>query len=189
MKPRLIILVAVAAVLAVGLALRTSAPPGEDSDSAKLIDLAEGTTMSDLEDQRRMVWNFPLPGEEPEEISEFDANVRVDTTSGKNRLVLEVTELHGHYVEYLTAYVWYAGPEGWDLPDSPLVITHIMNRYLPADKTIVDCFEVVPRELQVAGAEIGVDDHWEAEIVAYERARDVNPEHFPPVGADSRCGS
>jgi len=181
MKPRLIILVVVAAALAIGLAFRTAAPPQNEGGG-------DTPPVPPLERvNQKMVFEFPLPGKEPDEECEFNVNVRVDTSTGKNRLVLEISEIHGDYVEVPTAEIWYAGPEGLDLPDAPLSFQHLMNRYIRANETMVECLEVVPAELNHVGGSIGASGDWRAEIASYRRARTENPAEFPPVGGKSRC--
>jgi len=187
MKPRLIILVVVAAALAITFALRSSAPPKKDMDKDTVVQTDHGEKINELRNQQKMVFEFPLPGKEPDEPCEFNVNVRVDTSTGKNRLVLEISEIHGDYVELPEAEIWYAGPDGLDLAQSPLSFTHLMNRYIPANETMVECLEVVPAELSHIGGSIGTDSDWRAEIIEYRRARTKNPEKFPPVGGKSRC--
>jgi len=134
-----------------------------------------------------MVRDFQLPGEEPEEDAQFDVNVRVDKASGKNRLILEVTERHGYYVETLQALIWYSGGTGLDPASAPVVVQFFMNRYLKANETLVDCIELVPGELRDIGGDIGMDSDWSAEITSYGRARAQNPASFPPVGGKGHC--
>jgi len=176
MKPRLIILIVAALGLAVAFAVRSATP--EKTEEQK-----------ESGNDGKMIWQFELPGEEPEEEAEFDVNVRVDTSTGKNRLVLEITEVHGYYVEYLEADIWYTGGKETDEGRGPLTFTHRMNRYLKANETLVECLEVVPRELSFVGGSIGTDADWAAEITSYNRARATNPATFPPVGGESRCGT
>ncbi len=185
MKPRLIILVVLAGVLAVTFAMRSSAPPKEGSGSH--LTPEEQAELKERHSKQLLVWQFPLSGEDPEEEPEFNVTVRVDTSTGHNRLVLEVSELHGYYVEYLQATVWYVNKEGDDPNDTPLVIRRVMNRYLEAGSTLVDCFEVVPSELNSVGGSIGESWNWRAQIDSHARARTENPANFPPVGGTSRC--
>jgi len=175
MKPRLIILIVMAAGLAAAFAVRSSSPP------------KAGEGEKETGDEGKMVWQFELPGEEPEEEADFDVNVRVDTSTGKNRLVLEITEVHGYYVEYLVADIWYRGAKETEEAGSLLTLTHRMNRYLKANETLVECLELVPRELSFVGGTIGTSEDWEAEITSYNRARAANPKSFPPVGGENRC--
>lgn len=187
MKPRLIILVVIAAALAVGFAFRTAAPPKNAGNGDGGVQPPVTPVMKKIREQQKMVFEFPLPGKEPDEPCEFNVNVRVDTSTGKNRLVLEISEIHGDYVEVPTVQIWYAGPEGLDQPDAPLSFNQILNRYIPANETMVECLEVVPAELRHVGGKIGTDSDWRAEIIEYRRARTKNPEKFPPVGGKSRC--
>lgn len=187
MKPRLIILIVIAAALATAFALRSSAPPKKDAGGDTQFETNGGEKIEDVRERQKMVFEFPLPGKEPDEPCEFNVNVRVDTSTGKNRLVLEISEIHGDYVEVPTAQIWYAGPQGLDQPDAPLTFRQILNRYIPANETMVECLEVVPAELRHVGGKIGTDSDWRAEIVEYRRAREKNPEKFPPVGGTSRC--
>ncbi len=182
MKPRLIILIVSAAGLAVVFAVRSASPPdAEGGNSGEDSALAEATARG------QMIWTFDLPGEEPEEEAEFDVSVRVDTSTGKNRLVLEVTEVHGYYAEYLVADIWYVGAKKSEEAGSEPIVTHRMNRYLKANETMVECLELVPRELSLVGGSIGLTEDWKAEITGCNRSRAVNPESFPPVGGESYC--
>jgi len=180
MKLRLIILVVVAAGLAVAFAVRSASPPKET--------LQTNTESDDNGDSKLMVRDFELPGDEPEEDADFDVNVRVDKASGKNRLVLEVTEKHGYYAETFQALIWHSGKTGSDPDDSPLNVNYFMNRYLKANETLVDCIDLVPGEVRDVGGDLGADSDWSAEITSYDRARTKNPDTFPPVGGTGKCG-
>ncbi len=184
MKPRLVILVVLAGILAVAFAMRSSAPKTEDDMQLSTVAKKD---MAAVRDQQRMIWQFELPGEEPEEEAVFDVNVRVDTSTGKNRLVLEVSEEHGYYVEYLKAAVWYVENEGDNRNDTRFEMTHRLNRYLKAGETLTECFELVPAELGRIGGSIGESQNWRAEIDSYHRARVANPKKFPPVGGTNKC--
>ena len=62
-----------------------------------------------------------------------------------------------------------------------------MNRYLEANDTMVECLELVPRELSFVGGTIGSSEDWAAEITGYNRARIANPKRFHVIGGDDRC--
>lgn len=185
MKPRLIILLVLAGALALAFATRSTSPPVEGTDSG--LSPAEKAELETLHSEQLLVWQFPLAGDEPEEEPEFDVNVRVDTSTGHNRLVLEVTEQHGYYVEFLKATVWYADDPEVDPSDAPLSVAHVLNRYLKSGDTLVECIEMVPAELRSIGGSIGESDHWFARIDHYTRARVADPSELPPVGGTNRC--
>lgn len=182
MKPRLILLIVAAAGLAVAFAMRSVSPPSAGGAVS-----GDNPALQEIRDQGRMIWQFDLPGEEPDEEAEFVVGVRVDTSTGKNRLVLEVTEVHGYYVEYLVADIWYVGGKASDDSGSGPAVTHHLNRYLKANETLVECLELVPRELSKVGGSIGSSEDWSAEITRHARSRAANPESFPPVGGEDRC--
>ncbi len=182
MKPRLIILIVAAAGLAVAFAVRSASPPSAGDEIS-----GDNPASAEIRDPQKLVWEFELAGDAPEEEAEFDVNVRVDTSTGKNRLVLDITEVHGYYVEYIVADIWYVGGDELDDADYQFTFTHRMNRYLRANETLVECLELVPRELSFVGGSIGSTEDWAAEITNYNRARAANPESFPPVGGEDRC--
>ncbi len=188
MNIRLIILVVVAAALAIAFAMRSAAPPGDENDDmATFLAGPEGKTPEQTAAEQEMVWKQPLPGEEPEEEADLDLRVTVDTSGGKNRLRLYITESHGYYVDSFDLNVWYIGGDATGEDDSPLVISHKINNYLAANQTLSDCLELVPAELGEIGNDIGTDADWAGEVVSYIRARAEDPATFPKLTEMPRC--
>lgn len=188
MNIRLIILIVVAAALAIAFAMRSAAPPGaQDDDMPIFLAGPEGNTPEQILAAQKMIGNDPLPGEEPEEEADFDLRVTVDTSGGKNRLRLYITEAHGYYVEFFNLSVWYQGGDVTGEDDSPLVISHKINNYLAANQTLSDCLDVVPSELSEIGDDIGTDADWAGEVVSYTRARAEDPATFPQLTEMPRC--
>jgi len=185
MKARLILLVVVAAGLAVGLALRPAKPPETSFEGT--IDDALNRSKEDLRMQGELLWRRPLPGEEPPEPPVLHIDVNVDTSSGKNRLVYNITEEHGYYVESFKVEFWYKDEEHPTKEDSPLVIPVPIENYVKANDTLTSCIEVVPAELAEIGGDIGTSENWEATIERHGRYRAQNPDPLPPLADAHTC--
>lgn len=190
MNVRLLILLVVAGGMAVYFAVGKNKEPvvveldaAADPDSGDTGEKVETRTLSD----------FPLPGrepaEEPETPDDFSVTVEVDRSTGKNRLYFNITEKHGYYVETFRVLAWYKRPGVTGPEDSPLTVPVYLNDYLKANETLRTCIEVVPAELSRVGGDIGKSENWEARIEHYDRAREKNPEQFPPVVRVNSCGS
>ncbi len=178
MSARLLILIASAAGLALYFALREQP--------------TEGVVQQQLNVGERkyeqLIWTRELPGEEPAEEAEFDVTVRVDTSSGKNRLYFSISERHGYYVEAPTVRFWYSAKGRHPEPeDAPVTRSYYLDRYIPANGTLDFCFELVKPEIAHAGGDIGETGDWSARIDKYARARLKNPETFPPLDASATC--
>lgn len=175
MTARLVFLVVIAGALAVFLATRTTG------------DLQGEVVSTGPRPVTAMIRDQAIDGEEPVEPAEFEIQIEVDRSSGKNRLLLLITEEHGYYADSLQVVVWNTTVEdGTQLSyDSP--ITHFINKFVPANETLVDCIEVVPAELTPIGGDIGESADWEGEVLNYGRARVVNPNPLPVVVGTSAC--
>ena len=189
MSVRLVILVLVAGALAVSFAMRSSAPPPEEENVLTGFLPGEGgKNKEDTDAEKQLIWEQSLPGEEPPEELDLSVQVRVDTSAGKDRLSLYITEAHGYYADFFNVQIWYInGGEETTPEDSPLSFIHLMNRYLKANETLKDCLELVPAELARIGEDIGDDENWGAEILSYRRARARNPDPLPIVTEMHRC--
>lgn len=176
MTARLVFLVVIAGALAVFFATRTTG----DLQNEVLTTAEDGTVYELIRDQ-------VIGGAEPDEPAEFDLQIEVDRVSGKNRLLLLITERHGYYAYTLKIEIWNRrAAEGAALSESnPL--THYANKYVRANETLVDCIEIVPAELFHIGGHIGESADWEGEVVGYDRARVVNPDPLPVVLGTSPC--
>jgi hypothetical protein len=189
MSIRLVVLIVCAAFLAVAFAMRSASPPTAEVEGEQAF-LAgpEGKNLEETRGQQKMIWEQPLAGEEPAETPDLDVQVTVDTSTGKNRLRLYVTEAHGYYVETFDLRIWYQETDAAPGPDdSPLVLSHRINNYLRTNETLSDCLEVVPAELRRIHNQIGTDANWAGEVASYGRARTENPATFPQVSAMPRC--
>ncbi|HNQ24520.1 MAG TPA: hypothetical protein PKK06_15655 [Phycisphaerae bacterium] len=126
-----------------------------------------------LEAAQKMLQDLPLPGEEPTVRPEFHVEVRVDTSDGKNRLWMVITEAHGYFAETFRLAFWKKGYEQhrWD---------HFVNDYLKARGTLVVESFVVPAELLRVGGDMGQTGDWEAEVVEHGRVRAETPPNWPP---------
>lgn len=189
MSIRLIILIIVGAILAVRFAMTSTAPPVdlEDAD-LQTFDGSDGKSLEQIRNEQTPLWKRDIPGETPDEEPELDIRVEVDTSRGKNRIYLYISEAHGYYVDTFNIDLWYVGEKKYDADDSPLMIHHIiMKKFLKANDTLVDCLEVVPAELKNIGNDIGETGYWEAEIVEWGRVREQNPEPLPVVTQYDSC--
>lgn len=189
MSIRLIILIIVGAILAVRFAMTSTAPPVdlEDAD-LQTFDGSDGKSLEQIRNEQTLLWERDIPGETPDEQPELDIRVEVDTSRGKNRMYLYITEAHGYYMDTFNIDIWYVGNQEYDHENSPLMISHrIMNKYLKVNDTLVDCLEVVPAELSNVGDDIGETGYWEAEIVEWGRVREQNPEPLPVMTQYDSC--
>ncbi|MFQ5493842.1 MAG: hypothetical protein ACE5EX_00515 [Phycisphaerae bacterium] len=180
MKPRLLILIALAGGMAVYVATRASAPAPKMP--LPIVDVPDDDLiMKTLQQQ-------DLPGEEPEEECEFSVGVEVDPSDNKNRLYYYIDEAHGYFVESLRVEFWFnPTPENPD--NSTRVFREHLNAYIKANETLFGCLEAVPGELDNIGNSIGTSENWEAYVVWYHRARVTNPDPFPllPERVHSQC--
>ena len=180
MNARLVILILVAGALAIYFAMRSSAPPNEE-------DISFPTYPDQDEDRPKpeeleLLSTQHIPGEEPPEDPEFDVRVEVDTSTGKNRLYLNITERHGYFAESFSVVIWYKDASTTGPDDSPLVLTHYINKYLKANETFRDCLEVVPAELANIGGDIGDTGDWEAKLSPYIGKVGRSLSQLRPVG-------
>jgi len=192
MKPRFLILLALAIGLAAYLANAAKNKPttvAEIDDQPSFISNS-GETFEEMQAGKDPLWKRPLPGSEPSQKPEFDIRVEVDSSGKKNRLYLFVSEKHGFYVESLTMRVWYKGPGVTGPGDSPIKATTVKEIYIKANETLRTCMEIVPAELIRVNGQIGTSANWDAEMIKYGRARDKNPDPLPHIIADDRelCG-
>lgn len=175
MNPRFLILVGTAGVLAVVMAVKISQPaPASPDDDWKM-------STPDPPNPEHMVplCDRDLPGEEPAEEPEFNIQVAVNATSGKNRLDFWINETHGYYVESFSVVFWYKEDPDMDLDDAPLRVNEYFENYLLANDTLKDCLDIVPAELRHVGGGLGTTENWGAEVLWYCRARLENPDEIP----------
>jgi len=183
MNPRFMILVGTAGVLAIVMAVKLSQPaPATPDDHWQMFaedppDPEHGIPLCERE----------LPGEEPDEQPEFDIQVAVNATSGKNRLDFWITEAHGYYVEAFSVVFWYKETPDMELDDAPLQVREYFESYLPANDTLKDCLDIVPAELRHVGGGLGTTENWGAEVLWYCRARLENPDSFPVLIQAGDC--
>lgn len=193
MNARLVILIAVAAGLAVFFAVRKPAAPpsAATGDDDALVETPEARA----ERERAAIVNTPLhlrplPGEDPNPPPELDVKVEVDTSGGKNRLVLYISEKHGYYVEWFSIDVWHVTNEAQrtDPHGTPVFTNYVLDRYLKANETLRDCIEIVDAELlHTKTKTLGTAEDWTARISKFGRARAKNPDPLPVVNTVERC--
>ncbi len=182
---RFVLMIAAASGLALHLATRT--PKAEDYGPT--LDVPDGIkkTIEKIREEQKMIWQQDLPGEEPEEETEFSVRVTLDPTDGKDRLYYAITEAHDFYVETFTVDFWYKKTPDMLFEDSPFAKSVIINDYLKANETLEGCFEWVPAELREIHGDMGTSENWAAEVRFYDRARLENPDKFPTVVKATSC--
>ena len=186
MKPRLLILIVVAAGLAVYFASLKSRPVSTKVDAPdESILSAEDRERIDL--TQKTLDAFPLPGKEPAEPADLSVQVEVDRSKGKNRLYFTISERHGYYVEQFRIGFWWKKGGVKEPKNSPLDAEQFFDRYLKANETLRLCMEVVPAELSKVGGDIGTNDDWGTEAAWHGRVRDKNPNPLPPDKDLGRC--
>jgi len=188
MKPRLLILILAAGGLAVYFALAGNKPATTaNSNGVQKAGDDRGLTAEQRREVITELAKLPLAGEEPPDAPEISASVEVDTSSGKNRLVVTLSEAHGYYVEGFRLRLWYKTTPDTDYADSPLHVEHFLDKYIKANETLRDCFEVVPAELKRVGGDIGTTENWAVEVSWHGRARAQNPSPLRYRPDDGRC--
>lgn len=188
MKPRLLILILLAGGLAVYFATASNKPTGRPDNG---FDPKSGDDRNLTERQGRELITdlamLPLEGNEPEEPADLSVTIEVDTSSGKNRLFVTLSEAHGYYVESFRLRLWYKDTPETEYADSSLRLQPAIDKYIRANETLRDCLEVVPAELARIDGDIGSTEDWGAEIAWHGRARLQNPDPLPYRPNDGRC--
>lgn len=156
MKPRFLILLVILAAAGVWTFTRTPAEEPKDQPYVPVV-------------EQRLISKVPLAGEEPEVAPEFDASVRVDTSTGKNRIFIEITEANGLFVSTMKVQVYHKDRER-------AVLEVYLDRVLPVDGTLTHFVEVVPAELAMIGGDIGASEDWSANVYWHHRARLEDPD-------------
>ena len=168
MKPRLLIMFACLAGMAIWVAMPGPAP-------ADLVGEIEEPSQ-ELQDSKKMLYEWELPGEEPSVELEFDMNVWMDDTDDKNRLYFSISEIHGYYVETLNLDFYYKPTPETTYEESRLKLPVYVNNYIKAGETLTSFMEVVSGELKAVDGDFGTTENWGLEITGYGRARENNPE-------------
>jgi len=185
MSIRLIILLGLGLVLGVLLYAKMSSKPTTpqvvQDDEEDDMDLAPEERMQ-IRERQKLLAERNLPGREPPEPAELSVRIELDTASGKNRLCVYIAEAHGYYVETFRVGVTFKGRDEITGVEKPLLfVEHYVNKYLKANDTLKECFEVVPAEVAQIGGDMGTIENWDAEIISYGRARLNNPDPLPPL--------
>ena len=185
MSARLMILVVAAGTLAVAFAVRSSSPPYQgvrvEADQELAGDV--GRSVHDYRVLQTPLSKRPLAGREPENEPEFLINVSVDPTGRKNRAYIDISEVHGYYVETFKLGLMYKATE----TESIQLIEHFVDRYLPADDTLRICVDLVPLELNKVGGIMGHDEDWDAVVLSHGRVRETNPDPLPELAEAFDC--
>ncbi len=186
MRARLLILLGMAGILAVVAAIKVSNP-------SKAVTLEDDGPKLTAEEQERLdivkssLASRDLPGEEPPEKPDFQVQVEVNQSSGKNRLDFWVTETHGYFVETLKLEIWYKEKPGMEFEDSPLNLEQHFESFITAGETLKLCMELVPAELRHVDDGMGASENWAARVRYYHRARAENPDPLPLLTKNTRC--
>ena len=182
MKPRMMILLVIAAGLGVYFATKAAAPPPENTPSTDGTPEERATraiTQTPLEQRE-------LAGESPAEEPDLSIRLEVDPAGKKNRLFYYISESHGYYVETFTIDVYHVSEPGGE-PDEEPILSQYINDFLEANETLKGCFELVPSELKKADGGMGTSENWYAEISRHGRHRAENPEPLPPLANVNKC--
>lgn len=194
MQVRLILLLVVLVGLGVGVAIKftgakkvganeaSSEEPGSTLDS-------NGESLALVREKQKPLGLRELPGEEPGEPPQLSIRAYPDKSSGKNRVMFEITEAHGYYVESFNVVLWYKSSPDMTAEDSPLTLPKVVENYLKANETLVDCMEVVPIEMSRVKGDLGNAENWGAAIQRHGRARVKNPEPLPVLAQAYDCGT
>lgn len=187
MNPRLLILIALAAGLAIFMAMRPVAPAAQTVTEGPTFESnPEGDSVEETRALQTPLWDRELPGEDPPAEPDIEVTVEVDTSNGKNRLVYFVTEAHGYYVEGFAIEFYFLPDPGVEELDEPL-LTQRINDLLEANSTLRGCLEVVPAELARVGGSIGTSENWDALVTWHGRARVQDPDPLPKVYMPNKC--
>ncbi len=186
MSKRLILMVLVAGALAVTFAMKSSAPPQTEAAPGddQMLAGERGVTLEQYRKLQTPLDKRALPGREPEEEPEFVVDVSVDPTGRKHRAFIDISEVHGFYVETFRIGLFFKPSPDTTLEDSPIKIDHFADQYIPANGTLRTCVDVVPSELNKAGGVMGADENWDAVVLSHGRVREANPDPMP-VQADA----
>lgn len=183
MKPRLLILMALAGGMAVFLATRAAAPLAEDKPFTGMT----AEEQARIRENQKELRDFALPGDEPSIEPEFDIQLEVDPTGKRNRIFFYVTEAHGYYVETFDIEFFYMKDAQTSCDDAPLIASMRLEDYIEANGTLRGCVDVTNNELSRVGGDMGATENWCAAVVYHGRARVVNPDKFPPINETGKC--
>ena len=181
MNARILLLLVLAAGLAAFLAMRSSAPPKQ---------VVEPPINGNDNGGSLLLWTLEGSGETPDTPPEFDIQLEVDTSGGKNGLVFFITETHGFYVNTLKLRLWWHDVgEVIDEQDSPHSVELFVNNYIKAGETLKYCIQLTDPEIANAGGDIGTSDNWSVEVEDYSHVRAKNRDPLLEVDSTGRdCG-
>lgn len=194
MQVRLILLLVVLVGLGVGVAIKFTGAKKVGANETSTEDLgttldSNGESLELVREKQKPLGLRELPGEEPSEPPQLSIRAYPDKSSGKNRIMFEITEARGYYVESFDVVLWYKSTPDMTLKDSPLPLPKVVENFVKANETLVDCMEVVPTELSRVKGDLGTEENWGAMIQRHGRARAKNPEPLPPLAEAYDCGT
>jgi len=171
MQIRLLILIAFLAFV-IGVVFVTRSRKSSEVLEVTETNVDEGESGGRID--QMMLREHALPGEEPAVPPEFHVDVQIDSSEGKNKVILTITEAHGYFAETFRIAWWKKGFER-------VRFDHFANAYLEAKGTLVQEIFAVPAELAQIDGEMGETGDWEAEVVEHGRVRLETPENWPPT--------
>lgn len=183
MKIRLILLLVVFAGLAVALAAKVAKPPAPSTQPVPDDEVSPAVTKPD----QKSLSERELPGKEMKKEAEVSVRVSVDPTPNKNRLLFELTEAHGYYVETFSVLVWYKSTPDMEREDAPWGTDIFFDKYIPPNGTLTFCAPLVPAELGKVGGEMGTSENWGAEVrwIGRARTKEEAPNPLPKLAVAS----
>ena len=193
MQVRLILLLVVLVGLGVGVAIKFTGTKTVGANEASTED--PGTTLDSngeplelVREKQKPLGLRVLPGEEPAEPPQLSIRAYPDKSSGKNRVMFEISEAHGYYVESFNVLLWYKSSPDTTAEDTPLPVPVVVEKFLKANETLVDCTSIVPSEASKVKGDLGTEENWGAMITRHGRARATNPNPLPALADAYDCG-
>ncbi len=173
MKPRLLILVAVAAGMAIYWATRAAAPPVP-------LDLIPGPSVDP--DVQKDYRDMELRGcVEPDEDADLRLVHDVDSTGRKNRIFFTIAESNDLFVAGFELELWYKEHPDQDYDDSPFKLTEYVEDFVRSGETLEGCLELNAGEMtSLPGQVMGTIDNWEVEVIDWHRVCETDPVPLPP---------
>ena len=169
MGARLILLIVLGAGLAVYYGTRTPAAPGSHVKVQEI--------RRDIIEPNQLLWNYDLPGEQPAEPPDLELTLSVDPADGKHRIYYTLSEANDYYVETFVLEFWYLTDPDTEFEESPIQVSHYVDKYIKAGDVLEDCLDVVGAELSKVGGEMGTIDNWAGRLTGRGnvRYRAANP--------------
>lgn len=197
MKPRLLILVVLAVGVAVFWAWKRSAPAANgagvlapDITDEQIAD-SSGMTSEEIKKKREeqtLLPNRPLNCERAPDKPTVNVRLEVDTSAGKSRMWLYLTEANGWYAQHFAIDIWYTGGDDSVTPEESKHAFEIRkDEYIRAKDTLKTCIELNPAEIARVGGSIGSSSDWKAEVTYTDRRACLKDPDPLPILSESTC--